>query len=148
MKTKNHTHFFALLKLMGISNDDRRDFILDYSDGLTGSLSELAESYPGMYKKMITDMRYMVRQIQSNGDDKLRKRVIAAIGGYLQLTGQDADIRYIKAIACRATGYESFNAIPTERLRNVYNAFVKQQNDFKAVGELNRDRLKKLTVMN
>lgn len=148
MKTKNHTHFFALLKLMGLRNDDRRDFILDYSDGLTGSLSELAESYPGMYKKMITDMRYMVRQIQSNGDDKLRKRVIAAIGGYLQLTGQDADIRYIKAIACRATGYENFNAIPTERLRNVYNAFVKQQNDFKAVGELNRERLNKLSLMN
>lgn len=149
MTTKSkHTQFFALLKLMGLSNDDRRDFIYDYTDGVTGSLSELANVYPGMYQKMIGDMRHAVRQIKTNGDDKLRKRVIAAIGGYLRVTGQECNITYIKATACRATGYKTFNAIPTERLRNIYNAFSKMQKDFKAVDKINQERLKRAALMN
>lgn len=65
--------------------------------------------------------------------DLLRKRLIAAIGGFLTLTNQQHDIALIKGIACRATGYQSFNKIPAERLRNLYSAFVKKQKDFKAV---------------
>ncbi len=71
---------------------------------------------------------------------KLRKRVIAAIGGYLRLIGKnDQDINYIKGIACRATKYEYFNKIPVERLDNLYNAFVKKQRDAKAVDEICND---------
>ena len=55
--------------------------------------------------------------------DKLRKRAMAAIGGYL---------RKIKGIACRSTGYQSFNKIPAERLRNLYNTFRNKQKDMDA----------------
>ena len=61
--------------------------------------------------------------------DHLRKRTIAAIGGWLRLTGKEENIEVIKGIACRATGYENFNKIPTERLRNVYNTFLNKQRD-------------------
>lgn len=68
--------------------------------------------------------------------DILRKRVIASIGGWLELTdGVNANYgnrgKYIKEVACRSTGYKDFNAIPAERLRNVYNTFCHKQRDFK-----------------
>ncbi len=65
--------------------------------------------------------------------DTLRKRVIAAIGGWLRLTGKTENIEVIKAIACRSTGYDNFNKIPAERLRNVYNTFRNKQRDHRAV---------------
>lgn len=153
MTTKSkHTQFFALLKLMGLRNDDRRDFIYDYTNGITDSLTVLSAKYPAFYNDMIRHMSDVVNQIKASkpeGEmDKLRKRVIAAIGGYLRVTGQECNITYIKATACRATGYKTFNAIPTERLRNIYNAFSKMQKDFKAVDKINQERLKRAALMN
>ena len=63
-----------------------------------------------------------------------RKRVIAAIGGWLRLSGTAKptpaeNLAYIKSIACRATKYEDFNKIPTERLRNLYATFTNKQKD-------------------
>lgn len=68
--------------------------------------------------------------------DKLRKRVIAAIGGYLRATRHESSIETIKSIACRATGYADFNKIPAERLQNVYNTFRNKQKDIDAVERL------------
>ncbi len=65
-----------------------------------------------------------------NGDsNKWRKRVMASIGGWLASRGitngngelSNADL--IKSIACRATGYKSFNEIPASRLRDTYYGF-------------------------
>ena len=70
--------------------------------------------------------------------DLYRKRVMAAIGGYLRAVGKQGGSDVIKAIACRATGYESFNRIPADRLRNLYNAFTKKQKDFAAVEEIHK----------
>lgn len=63
-----------------------------------------------------------------------RRRVIAAIGGWLRLSGSEKptpaeNLAYIKSIACRATKYDDFNAIPTERLRNLYATFANKQKD-------------------
>lgn len=44
--------------------------------------------------------------------DKLRKQVIAAIGGWLRQTGQPENVAKIKGIAERASGYSDFNKIP------------------------------------
>ena len=70
-----------------------------------------------------------------------RKRVIAAIGGWLRLTGSEKtdpaeNLAYIKSIACRATKYDDFNAIPTERLRNLYCTFTNKQKDQKTIEQL------------
>lgn len=61
--------------------------------------------------------------------DKWRKRVFAAIGGYLRFSGKDQSPALIKRIACRATEHDNFNDIPVDRLRNIYNAFSKRQKD-------------------
>lgn len=63
--------------------------------------------------------------------DKSRKRVIAAIGGWLKVVGIAHDLRFIKGIACRASGYADFNKIPLERLRNLYATFLNKQKDTK-----------------
>ncbi len=64
--------------------------------------------------------------------DKLRKRAMAAIGGYLRKIGREGNAEIIKGIACRSTGYRSFNKIPAERLRNLYNTFRNKQTDMDA----------------
>ncbi len=75
---------------------------------------------------------------------KERKRVIAAIGGWLRLAGKEKsnttdNLEYIKSIACRATKYEDFNAIPTERLRNLYCTFTNKQKDKQAIEQILRE---------
>lgn len=47
--------------------------------------------------------------------DKLRKRAMAAIGGYLRKIDKESNAEIIKGIACRSTGYQSFNKIPAEQ---------------------------------
>lgn len=68
--------------------------------------------------------------------DKLRKRVMAAIGGYLKATGKESNVTVIKGIACRATGYTDFNKIPRERLRNLVAAFNNKVKDAQSVNEI------------
>lgn len=68
--------------------------------------------------------------------DKLRKRVIAAIGGWLHESEQEQSIGKIKGIACRATGYRDFNKIPRERLRNLIATFNNKVKDARSVNEI------------
>lgn len=80
--------------------------------------------------------------------DKWRKRVMGAIGGWLRIMSVGQTAEKIKSIACRATNHDSFNAIPKERLINIYYAFLKKQKDFKAVDGVVRDELENLTYLN
>lgn len=62
--------------------------------------------------------------------DQWRKRAIASIGGWLKVSAMpNNNIDYIKAIACRSTGCDTFNQIPKERLANLYYAFKNKQKD-------------------
>jgi len=77
--------------------------------------------------------------------DKWRKRLMAAIAAWMKLTNYCHDepgkdqATIIKAIACRAAGnVKSFNAIPVDRLRNLYYAFVNKRNDYESVNKINR----------
>lgn len=68
--------------------------------------------------------------------DKLRKQVMAAIGGWLRETGQKSSAAIIKGIAERASGYSDFNKIPRERLRNLIATFNNKVKDARAVDAL------------
>lgn len=62
-----------------------------------------------------------------NGDaDKWRKRVMGAIGSWLNAMRLENNPNMIKAMACRASGYKSFNDIPISRLRDIYYEFSKK----------------------
>lgn len=80
--------------------------------------------------------------------DKLRKQVMASIGGWLRTISQESDAQRIKGIACRATGHKYFNDIPAERLRNIYYTFLNKQKDFQAVNKLTYDELDILSSLN
>ncbi len=68
--------------------------------------------------------------------DKLRKQAMASIGGWLRQTGQTEGLSKIKGIAMRATGYEDFNKIPRERLRNLIATFNNKVKDARAIDAL------------
>lgn len=69
--------------------------------------------------------------------DKMRKRVIAAIGGWLRMIGKgDEGINYIKGVACQAAKTDNFNKISLERLTAIYNMFLRKQKDAKSVNEV------------
>jgi len=73
--------------------------------------------------------------------DRLRKRLMAAIGGWLKSidrapSNSPEGGELIKAIACRASKYEKFNQIPKNRLVSLYHGFVKMRKDMAAIEEL------------
>lgn len=74
--------------------------------------------------------------------DKLRKRVMASIAAYLREMGYAENPENIKALACRASKCKSFNEIPIEKLRAVYNAFNHYKKAMVQVRELTEDILK------
>lgn len=59
-------------------------------------------------------------------DDKWRKRCMAVIGAYLRRLNYAENADSIKAVACRAAGYENFNSIPVSRLREIYYEFLRR----------------------
>jgi len=74
--------------------------------------------------------------------DRLRKRVMAAIGGYLKSVGRESNATLIKRIACRVTGHEEFNRIPKERLRNLIGLFNNKVKDAQRVEALTKEEKK------
>jgi hypothetical protein len=77
------------------------------------------------------------QKIYSSSDSDLwRKRVIAAIFGYYKAENRTATIEMVKATACKASSYDTFNKIPLERLKNLYFAFLKKKKDFESVGAM------------
>lgn len=80
--------------------------------------------------------------------DRWRKRVMAAIGGWLKLMGREQNPTLIKGIACQAAQRERFNSIPIDRLRSIYHSFLKQQKDLEFAAKLTRDELDIKTYQN
>ena len=77
--------------------------------------------------------------------DNQRRRTMAAIGAWLRFTGHEENVSVIKGIACRATGYQDFNKIPADRLKNICYAFNQKMKDSKAVDSIAREYLGMIT---
>lgn len=131
--------FHVLIREAGIDNDTKLAMLATY--GVTSSRDlEL--------KELIDICEKLDRMIhpEENELDKWRKRLIAAIFGWRKAMGNyNTTIDEVKAIACRAAGEvaegKGFNAIPLERLRSLYYAFLKKEKDLKSVEELTREEL-------
>lgn len=70
---------------------------------------------------------------------KLRKQAMASIGAWLRESGKESCASLIKGIACRATGYRSYNKIPKERLRNLIGLFNAKTKDKRSVDALTKE---------
>ncbi len=146
-KTGKFAIFYSLLTQMGIPHTDRRDFIFDFTEGQYTSLADLYEKDQDLYNWMIAQMQIKVAEYRSE-NSKLRKRVIASIFAYFEKIGQKVSIDYVKAVACRSTGYGDFNKIPPERLRNVYNSFNNKVKDFESVSKITQQKLARMYHLN
>lgn len=118
--------FHTLCSRLGLTEAEKRAIVESYGVESSADIDthDLIDVCASLSKQLEGD----------KGDqmDKLRKRAMAAVGGYLRKINQASNAEIIKGIACRATGYTSFNKIPAERLRNVYNTFRNKQKDIDA----------------
>ena len=123
--------YHTLCTNLGLSPEDKEALLAPY--GCTSSKDmethDLIDVCAALAKEL--DKRTEGADIQ-----KLRKRVMAAIGAYLRSEGKAESPSLIKGIACRATGYRSFSKIPKERLRNLIGLFNEKRRDKQAVDAL------------
>ena len=133
--------FHTLCGKQGIDNEGKKDIIAQYGAGSSRDLSarQLLD---------ICDKLEMSVDPKFAEQDKYRKRLIASIGAWLRAMGKVDNIQVIKAIACRASGVDSFNKIPIEKLRSLYSAFNKKRKDLEMVEELTIEELDYLTTAN
>lgn len=123
--------YHTLCNLLNLTDEDRLALLSPY--GCTSSVD--------METRDLLDVcgalsRELDKRTEGVAIDRLRKRVMATIGGWLTHEGKQSNIALIKAIACRATGYRSFNRIPKERLRNLIGLFNNKVKDAAAVDEI------------
>ncbi len=126
-----HSHllkrFHTLCGIAGVDNDAKQVILAQYGVESSKDLTnyELIEVCNRLDKQASPAFQEK---------DMWRKRLINAIGRYLEASGKDkSDIEMIKSIACRAAQTAYFNQIPLDRLRSLYNAFSKRTSDLKAV---------------
>lgn len=123
--------FHTLCHVLGLTDDEKRTIVESYG----------VESSRDMDTHDLIDVCASLAE-QANRKtgtadlDKLRKRVMAAIGGYLRTIGKESNASVIKGIACRATGYADFNKIPRERLRNLVGTFNNKVKDAQSVEDI------------
>lgn len=135
--------FHTLCSRLGLTEEEKRAIVGSYGVESSADIDT---------HDLIDICASLSKQLEGGkGDemDKLRKRAMAAIGGYLRKINQASNAEIIKGIACRSTGHTSFNKIPAERLRNVYNTFRNKQKDIDAaesiameiyINSLNKER--------
>ena len=100
---------------MGISKDQYEAMLSGF--GVNTSLDLSIDELTRLIDK--------IQQVDSN-DDLWRKRCMAAIGSWLRSVNRTENSDFIKGVACKATGYKHFNAIPTSRLRDIYYEFSRK----------------------
>lgn len=109
--------------------------ILDYS--LTKADLAMNDGFKAQFcRKYYGLKRPAQAKRQADEMDVWRKRLMAAIGGWLRLTGKPESDEYIKGTACRAAGRSDFNDIPKGQLVSLYNAFLQKQDDLQTVKNL------------
>lgn len=119
--------YHSLCYKLGMTADDKLALLSSYG----------VESSVDLTNEELTEICDHLNSILNPEDakrDRMRKRVIAAIGGWLRLIGKGNEgVEYIKGVACRAAKVENFNNITLERLTTIYNMFLKRQKDAKSI---------------
>lgn len=104
--------YHAICRVLGITPDEKEAIKQGYGVSSIGELDD---------RQLIE----LIGRLNSDAN-QWRRRVMAAIGAYLRHINYPENIQTIKAVACRAAGYDDFNRIPVSRLRAVYYEFVRR----------------------
>ena len=126
--------FYTLLGKAAVGNEGKEAILHSY--GVESSKDLTAKDLLDICDKLAMQADPKLAEL-----DRWRKRVIAAVFGYLNAMGKTADVAMVKAIVCRAAKHETFNHIPLDRLNSIYNAFKNRKKDIEAVGGLTVDVL-------
>jgi len=120
--------YHTLCSKLGMTKEQKDDVLTAYG---VGSSTKLTVQ---QLEEITAKLESISKPKQADGD-KWRKRLIAAIDGWLRALNHEPTIDQIKRIACRAAGVEStrFNNIPNDRMRSLYYAFSKKSKDLKTV---------------
>ena len=132
----------TLLGRLGFDKDAKREMLFE-NYGVTSSTDLTSKQLAELCDNLECQLNPQKKELDQN-----RKRVIAAIGGWLTAMGKENEIKMIKAIACRVAETKAFNDIPLERLRSLYNAFTKKQKDLKFVDNLTKAEIEVATYLN
>lgn len=124
-----HAWFFAYVNNLEGYNKEfakviREGIILEYTNGLTDSLSDLYNNHPAKYIQM---KRALVKD-SFNDLDASRKRLIAVLFSFLSWKGKKPSMQYVKAIAANAAQVDHFNDIPLKKLKSLYRIFGEKKN--------------------
>ena len=122
--------FHTLIGKAGISPENKEIILAQYGVGSSKDLTvtELIE--------VCNAIDYQVNPALAQ-TDRWRKRLIAAIYGWLKKMGKhEANIELVKAIACRAASVDRYNQIAPDRLRSLYYAFSRKSKDLDMVAEI------------
>ena len=143
-------HLFWLFKELGIEEENRADVVFSYTEGRTDKVSELEFIEAQTIIRRLEGMRRGSFKVSQSAEltlsrlDKKRKGVIRAIFRYLELKNCEANMNYVKAIACRAAGCDRFNEISEAGLTRIYNEFCRKQHTVASIDEI----VKELRNMN
>jgi hypothetical protein len=125
--------YHTICRTLGMNREDKLALLSGWG---ANSSTELSDRELGDVLEQLRNIQYS-RNEEAN---QWRRRVIAAAAAYFEFIGKfqqiDEPVRrlqYIKGMACRMTKHKSFNAIPVERLRNIYYALVKAKKDRMAI---------------
>ncbi len=116
--------YHTLCSRLGLTQDEKHEMLSAYGVGSSKDMD--THDLLDLCAKLSDDLN---KRQHTDECEKLRKRVMAAIGSYLKASGRHSNATIIKAIACRATKHDDFNKIPRERLRNLVYLFNNKQED-------------------
>ena len=130
-KTGLIKRFHTLLGKAGMDNEQKLAILAQYGVESSKDLSayellELCNKLDKMSNPQLIEL------------DLWRKRLLAAVGGYLKAADVVADneIVLIKKIACIAAKKTEFNQIPLDRLKGLYNAFKNRESDIHTINKM------------
>lgn len=121
--------YHAVAASAGLSESERHAILASYG----------VESSRDLTQHQLIDVIATISSNLNEPQDRLRKRLIACIGRYLRTAGYEETIDTIKATAVRASGYDSFNKIPPERMRSLIFAFNHKTRDLESVNEITKE---------
>lgn len=125
--------YHAVAAAAGLSESERYAILSSYG----------VESSRDLTQHQLIDVIATISSNLNEHQDRLRKRLIASIGRYLRTAGYKENIETIKATAVRASGYDSFNKIPPERMRSLIFAFNHKVRDLESVDEITQELQRK-----
>lgn len=127
--------FHTLLGKSGIGVEGKEAILHSY--GVESSRDLSAHDLMDICNKLAMEADPKLKEL-----DRWRKRVMAAIGGWLRATGSEESVTYIKSVACRAAGgCDNFNCIPLAELRNIYYEFLNKRKVYERVNTIETERL-------